>query len=86
MSLHLPVAVLGEYLLLRTRSPADLIASASRHTTSTLFAGVYYSGRPNLQLGIGGGATLGLGKATFQNGSSDAAYIVLGQLDLRYVW
>jgi hypothetical protein len=86
MSLHVPVAVVGEYLLLRTSSPADLIASASRNTTSTLFAGVYYSGRPNLQLGIGGGATLGLGEATLKNGSSDSAYIVLGQLDLRYVW
>jgi len=89
-SLFAPVSLLGEYMhrigerTQEGRPDIDLGAS-------TLGLGVYYVGRPNLQLGVGGVTTLsaeprsGVGAEGESELSGDPTLIYV-DLILRYVW
>jgi hypothetical protein len=88
--LHVPVALQGEFLQVfgnedNDDSPDQNIAS------STVALGVYYVGRPNLQFGLGGVATLsaerrrGVG-AMGEDEFSEPPTLAYIDLILRYIW
>lgn len=85
-----PVAVMGEYLF-RTGRQEELGRSDRTLKNSSLGLGVYYSGRANLQLGLGAVVMLngepqrGYGDEGSQQSSGDPT-LSYGQLILRYVW
>ncbi|MBZ4422877.1 hypothetical protein [Myxococcus sp. RHSTA-1-4] len=89
-SLGVPVAVMGEYLF-TTGEEEDFGLPDRTLSSSTLALGVYYSGRANLQVGVGAVTTLngspqrGLGAEgqTLESGDPTLSY---GQLILRYIW
>ncbi|MFP2924350.1 hypothetical protein ACLESO_03860 [Pyxidicoccus sp. 3LG] len=89
-TLGIPVAVMGEYLF-QTGSEEEIGRPDRTLSSSTVALGVYYSGRPNLQLGLGAVATLngsprsGIGEdgEPVESGDPTLAY---GQLILRYIW
>lgn len=86
MALHFPLALMVEYRLSRQTSSPGALMTDDLSNVSGLFGGVYYSGRPNLQLGVGGGLNLGLAPGVTRFGKSDAPSLALGQFILRYVW
>jgi hypothetical protein len=85
-----PVALLGEYLFTTGRE-TDVDLPDMTLSTSTLALGVYYSGRPNLQVGLGVVDVLnatrrrGLG-AEGQTLESGNPTLTSGQFILRYIW
>ncbi|WP_164021640.1 hypothetical protein [Pyxidicoccus trucidator] len=89
-SLGVPVALMGEYQFL-TGEEDEIGRQDQTLKASTVALGVYYSGRPNLQLGVGSVVTLsaasrrGIGEEgqTVESGDPTLAY---GQLILRYIW
>ncbi|XXF77457.1 hypothetical protein P2318_31050 [Myxococcaceae bacterium GXIMD 01537] len=85
-----PVALMGEYLF--TAGEETQVILPDRTLNSSTFAlGLYYTGRTNLQLGVGAVATIngnprfGLGEAgeTLESGDSTLTY---GQFILRYIF
>ncbi|CAM3269244.1 hypothetical protein G4177_16175 [Corallococcus sp. ZKHCc1 1396] len=89
-ALGIPVAVMGEYLFTTGwRTEVDL----PDHTLNShgLALGVYYSGRPHLQVGLGGAATLDAAPrrtlgAEGQTLESDDTTLTYAQLILRYIF
>ncbi|MCP3099869.1 hypothetical protein LZ198_13420 [Myxococcus sp. K15C18031901] len=89
-SLDVPVALMGEYLFGTGRQTETDLPHRTLHS-STIALGVYYTGRPNLQVGLGAVTTLdaeprrGLGPEgrDAQSGKPTLSY---GQLILRYIW
>lgn len=85
-----PVALLGEYLF--TTGQESLTNLPDRTlSSSTVALGIYYSGRPNLQLGLGAVTTLNsaprLGLDADGNlQESDTPTLSYGQFILRYIW
>lgn len=85
-----PIGVQGEYLF---RTGSQEVTGRDDRTlhTSTVALGVYYTGRPNLQLGLGAVATLdaeprrGLGLEG-QDEESGTPTLTYGQVILRYIW
>jgi hypothetical protein len=86
MAVKIPVAVMPEYVLQRTASSAQIQGSGTFDTLHQLIAGVYYSGRTNLQLGLVGEVTLGARPLQSPQGESAAPKHYAGELILRYVW
>lgn len=86
MAVRFPLALMAEYRLSRQTSNPGAVRTTELSSISGLYGGVYYSGRPNLQLGVGGGVDLGLAPGTTRFGNSDAPRLISGQLILRYVW
>lgn len=84
--LNVPVAVMVEYLASRQTSTSQVSGGDELDIAHTLFGGVYYSGRPNLQLGLGGGRELNLGPTISPQGRSERPRLLFGQFVLRYVW
>lgn len=86
----IPVAVMGEYLFTVGRQTYVDLPDQTL-SASSVALGVYYSGRTNLQLGLGAATTIhaarrrGLGPAgeTLESGNPNLKY---GQLILRYIW
>ncbi|NMO14622.1 hypothetical protein HPC49_03860 [Pyxidicoccus fallax] len=85
-----PVALMGEYLF-SFGEETEVGLPDRTLKSSTVALGVYYSGRPNLQVGLGAVTTLnaaprfGLGEAD-QRLESDDPTLSYGQLILRYIW
>jgi hypothetical protein len=85
-----PVALMGEYLFIAGEE-TEVDLPDRTLSTSTFALGVYYSGRPNLQVGLGATTTLnaprrrGLGESgeTLESGTPTLSY---AQLILRYIW
>ncbi|MCE9669646.1 hypothetical protein LY474_17770 [Myxococcus stipitatus] len=85
-----PVALMGEYLF-STGRETEVDLPDQTPASSTLALGVYYSGRPNFQTGLGAVTTLnalphrGLGPEgqTLESGEPTLSY---GQFILRYIW
>jgi hypothetical protein len=82
----IPIAIMAEYLLARQPTPAQFTGRDELDNVHTLFGGVYYSGRPNLQLGLGGGTELNFGPTTSPLGSSEEPTVIFGQFVMRYIW
>ncbi len=87
-----PVALMGEYLIsLGDRSGGPVLLLNDSISSHTLALGVYYSGRPNLQLGVSG-AHLINGEpfqGTTPEGApaeSESPTLSYTQLILRYIW
>jgi hypothetical protein len=59
-----PIAGLAEYALSNRSSVLDLLPVTSMDFIHTFRIGAYYSGQPNLQLGIVGGFAGGLPQLT----------------------
>jgi hypothetical protein len=84
-----PVALLLEYLYSwQDVSDPGLDIEGS---TNTLAAGIFYTGRRNLQLGIGGGWRTGgpLVTEVFSDGTTAASrrpVFIFGEFMIRYVW
>lgn len=85
-SLELPIAVMGEYLLARESSASSLLSGNELDDVSRIVVGVFYSGRPNLQIGIGEGVELGLAKLSTRAGTSETPHQLFTQLTFRYIW
>ncbi|MCP3137531.1 hypothetical protein [Pyxidicoccus xibeiensis] len=89
-SLGVPVALIGEYLF-STGEETEVGLPDRTLRSSTVALGVYYSGRPNLQVGLGAATTLnaapriGLGEEgqPLESGDPTLSY---AQLILRYIW
>lgn len=85
-----PVALLGEYDFL-TGEETDVDLPDRTLSASTVALGIYYSGRPNLQVGVGAVTTLnaarrrGIGPAG-QSLESGKPTLSSGQFILRYIW
>jgi hypothetical protein len=88
--LHVPLSLQGEFLM--ALGNQEYFEAPDRSISSSTFGfGVYYVGRPNLQFGIGGVATLsasprrGVGRQgeTEYSGDPTLAYF---DLILRYIW
>ncbi|MFL5346398.1 MAG: hypothetical protein ACJ8AT_16545 [Hyalangium sp.] len=85
-----PVGVMGEYQLIAGRDHEENRADRSLGA-STVALGVYYTGRPHLQLGVGLATTLhaeplrGVGTLGEELLSGDPT-LDYGQLVLRYIW
>ena len=87
---HVPVAVMGEYRFVHQRSQdhsSGLVASSNQ---SEFAAGIFYSGRRDLQVGLEGLTALGYavnlatpGEAEGQTGSSHS---ISGELVMTYFW
>jgi hypothetical protein len=92
MSLHVPLAVMLEYELNgRLTGSGDELIEEDNTATHTLGAGLYYSGRPNLQVGLFAATIRNLRRiagstvagGTGFSGVPNAQY---AELVLRYVW
>ncbi|WP_144370118.1 hypothetical protein [Myxococcus stipitatus] len=86
---HVPLAVQGEFAF-RTGRETRAVLDDRTLSDSTVGLGIYYSGRSNLQVGIGGTVTLNGdpypaqdSDGTQESGEPTLSY---GQLILRYVW
>lgn len=85
-----PVALMGEYLF-TTGEETEVDLPDRTLSSSSVALGLYYTGRPNLQLGLGAVTTLdaprrrGLGPAgeALESGKPTLSY---AQLILRYIW
>jgi hypothetical protein len=87
-----PIAAILEYELnARLTGSGDEDLEEEGTNTHTFGVGVYYSGRPNLQLGLFGAAILNLrpiagvnvAGGPGQSGTPNAEY---GEMVIRYVW
>ena len=85
-ALHVPIAVMPEYVLSRAESTAQFRGSGDFDTFHVLGAGVYYSGRTPLQVGALWATTLGARPITTSLGSSQTPSQNVFELVLRYVW
>jgi hypothetical protein len=90
MSKHIPVAAIVEYEAgIRLGGTGDEQVESEGTDTHTLGIGVYYSGRPNLQVGIFGASIWnlrrisGVAGAPGESGVPSARY---GEMIIRYVW
>jgi len=81
-----PIAVMPEYVLSRQASTAEIRGAGTFDTQHTLALGVYYSGRPNLQIGLIGRTVLGTNGLTTAQGTSETPTLTAGEFILRYVW
>ncbi len=84
--LKVPIAIMAEYLVTRQASASSLAVGDDLDDLQDIFAGIYYSGRPNLQLGLGVGGELNLGPSTSPEGRSEKPHVLFSQFVLRYVW
>jgi hypothetical protein len=90
----IPVGVMAEYLANDSNVSAGSTtgpAESSSELSHYVAAGVYYTGRPDLQVGVGGALQLGLrplagADANGAPAKSDAPSLLFGQFILRYVW
>lgn len=88
--LGVPVALMGEYLFIGGQQTEVALERTDLRTHSAAL-GLYYSGRPNLQLGLGGVTVLGaaprIGRdADGRPAKSGEPRLAYAQLILRYVW
>ncbi|MBU8899333.1 hypothetical protein DRW03_10245 [Corallococcus sp. H22C18031201] len=87
---HVPVGLMGEYAL-RTGTQQEVFRKNRTLGLSTLALGLYYTGRPSLQVGLGAVATLsaeplqGLGPEG-RDQESGKPTLTYAQLILRYIW
>jgi hypothetical protein len=81
-----PLAAMAEYAAIRSPSSFDLLNSSELNTVHTLAAGVFYSGRRDLQLGLEGALRLGLAPIETRSGTSGRPRAFLGDLVFRYFW
>jgi hypothetical protein len=86
----IPVAVMGEYLF-TTGKETETVLPDRTLSASTVALGVYYSGRPNLQFGLGAVTTLNAAPRpglTEEGGPVESGTPTLsyGQFILRYIW
>lgn len=89
-SLGVPLALMGEYLF-TAGYQSEVALARTDLRTSSVGLGLYYSGRPNLQLGLGGVAVLDseprIGRDADGNpAKSGEPTLTYGQLILRYIW
>ena len=85
---------MAEYLAIESNLEAGSPTGPSESTSELahfVSAGLYYTGRPSLQVGVAGVAQLGLRPlaGVDVNGApakSDAPSVFFGQFILRYVW
>lgn len=86
---HIPLAAMGEFAF-RTGRETRVVLNDRTLSDSTVGLGIYYSGRSNLQVGIGGTVTLNGDPYLAQDsdGSQQTGKPTLsyGQLILRYIW
>jgi len=82
----IPIAILAEYAVMRQASPLALLPLTSINFLQTFSLGVYYSGRPNLQLGLIGAAEVGLPTLSTSAGESATPHSLLGEFVLMYIW
>lgn len=90
----IPVALMLEYLADNSNTTSGSTAGPSESASELahfVAAGVYYSGRPSLQVGVGGAYQLGLKPlagidAAGAPAKSDAPSLLFGQFILRYIW
>ena len=90
-TLGIPLALMLEYEFSRLRTTNELTDRTQSLSQNTLAAGLFYSGRPDLQTGILAFAQLGLEPvtgftATGEPADSDKPRVFGGTLSLRYVW
>jgi hypothetical protein len=85
-AVHVPIAVMPEYVIARKESSAQLRGAGSYDTTHQLALGVYYSGRVNLQVGLIWSTVLSAGRLETPLGRSDVPTQTAGTFILRYVW
>ncbi|MFP2912334.1 hypothetical protein ACLESD_46390 [Pyxidicoccus sp. 3LFB2] len=88
--LGVPVALMGEYLF-TTGEESQVLLPDRTLGASTVALGVYYSGRPNLQLGVGAVRTLNAAPRLGLSGEGSSAEsgdpsLSYGQFILRYIW
>jgi hypothetical protein len=88
-SLGVPLALMGEYLFTGGRQTEVALGRTNPHTHSVAL-GLYYTGRPNLQLGLGGvvlDAAPHIGRGVRGRfATSGRPRLTYGQLILRYIW
>ena len=90
----IPVGVMAEYLANLSNATTGSTSGPSQSSSELshfVSAGVYYTGRANLQVGVAGAAQLALRPVdgVDTNGAtakSDAPSVLFGQFILRYVW
>ena len=88
--LGVPLGLMGEYLFTTGRQTEVALARTNLNTHSVAL-GLYYTGRPNLQLGLGGVTVLDaeprIGRDVRGNPvMSGRPRLAYGQLILRYIW
>ncbi|PTL82576.1 hypothetical protein [Vitiosangium sp. GDMCC 1.1324] len=88
--LGVPLALMGEYLF-TAGYQSEVALARTNLNTSSVGLGLYYSGRPNLQFGLGGVAVLHaesrIGRDSDGNpAKSGRPTLYYGQLILRYIW
>jgi len=79
---RVPVALMAEYVF-RAGAQEQVDAADTLLEDSTVGLGLYYSGHPDLQVGLGAVATLDTAGRPVQEDEPTRAY---GQLLIRYVW
>lgn len=90
----IPVGVMAEYLANQSNASEGSTTGASESSSDLshfVSAGVYYTGRPSLQVGVAGVAQLALRPLTRADASgapakSEGPSLFFGQFILRYVW
>ncbi|WP_338866194.1 hypothetical protein [Myxococcus stipitatus] len=86
---HVPLAVMGEFAF-RTGHETRARLNDRTLSDSTIGLGIYYSGRSNLQVGIGGTVTLNGDPYIAQDSDGTKTTgnptLAFGQLILRYIW
>jgi len=81
-----PVAGLFEYSLARQPAVLEFLPLNGSGFVHTLSLGAYYSGKPNLQLGLVGAVDLGLPRFSTSLGPSGSPHTELGQIVVLYIW
>jgi hypothetical protein len=89
-SLGVPLGLLGEYLFTAGQQ-SEVELTRTNLNTSSVSLGLYYTGRPNLQFGLGAAAILHAEPRIGRNvagdpGKSGRPSLKYGQLVLRYLW
>jgi hypothetical protein len=81
-----PLAAMFEWVTDRQTASTSLVATPAVGTVTTLALGAYYTGRPNLQLGLTGALELGLAPVQIDNGESGSPTAEDIRFVLRYIW
>ncbi|MCE9671177.1 hypothetical protein LY474_25535 [Myxococcus stipitatus] len=87
---RVPLALMAEYVF-RTGAQEQVDAADTLLEDSTVGLGLYYSGNPDLQVGLGAVATLDMGTELSVDAAGRPVLVdeptrVYGQLLIRYVW
>ena len=90
-SLHVPIALAGEYSANYRDPSATSLFIEDQGFEHTVSAGLYYSGAPNLELGLRGSSVLSAPGVIGRDesgavASSDSPQLYTGQLVMTYVW